>query len=222
MAGISRVDLINQIKKVKELGMSKLGTILLAGVLLFLLSKLLSGGNSLFQTGTKDTNNHGIEAGNDMNSGIGGAEKAGTEKTDWSQDGENMQYISYQEYRLKNILMQIEGVGEVDVMISLAASGEKIVLSDNPYSQKQTEESDSAGGSRKITEVERQDTTIFESENGKQTPFVLQEKEPEVAGVLVLAEGAEHANIRSEITEAVEALFGLPVHRIKVIKRRNQ
>ena len=54
----------------------------------------------------------------------------------------------------------------------------------------------------------------------RSTPYVVKELEPELSGVLVLAEGAESDAVKAEIVEAVEALFGLPAHRIKVIKRR--
>ena len=42
--------------------------------------------------------------------------------------------------------------------------------------------------------------------------------EPEVLGVLVVAKGGDNPVTVREITEAVQALFGIEVHKIKVMK----
>ena len=42
---------------------------------------------------------------------------------------------------------------------------------------------------------------------------------PEVAGIVISADGGGNASVRAEISEAMEALFGLPAHKIKVLKR---
>lgn len=42
---------------------------------------------------------------------------------------------------------------------------------------------------------------------------------PEVTGVIISADGGENSVVKSEITGAMEALFGLPAHKIKVLKR---
>ena len=45
---------------------------------------------------------------------------------------------------------------------------------------------------------------------------MVKEKAPQVAGVLVVAEGAADESVRLKIYEAVKALYGMPSHRIKV------
>ena len=44
--------------------------------------------------------------------------------------------------------------------------------------------------------------------------------QPEVEGVLVVAEGADSSVVKKNITEAVEVLFGIDAHRIKVGKKK--
>ena len=198
-------------KRIKELALSKMGLILLAGVLLFLLSSLLSGQK---KTGSV------TEEGKGENTSIGNASFAASGTDPTGTQEETLHYLECQEARLKAILEQVEGIGKVDVMLSVASSRERVVLSDNPYSKRQIEETDAAGGTRRTKEVEQDDTTVYESSGGSQTPYVVKELEPELSGVLVLAEGAGSDAIKAEIVEAVEALFGLPAHRIKVIKRR--
>ncbi|MFW5669621.1 MAG: stage III sporulation protein AG, partial [Acetivibrio ethanolgignens] len=60
-------------------------------------------------------------------------------------------------------------------------------------------------------------TVLVETEEGTE-PYVIKEKEPQAEGVLILVEGMERAELKSEISEAVEALFGVPPHKIKVMK----
>ena len=51
------------------------------------------------------------------------------------------------------------------------------------------------------------------------TPYVIQERVPEVEGVLVLADGAGSATVKAQIAEAVQALFPVEAHKIRVLKR---
>ena len=42
---------------------------------------------------------------------------------------------------------------------------------------------------------------------------------PELSGIVISADGGGSAVVKTEISEAMEALFGLPTHKIKVLKR---
>lgn len=46
------------------------------------------------------------------------------------------------------------------------------------------------------------------------------EDENGVEGVLIIMEGADNAKLKSEIIEGIEVLFGIPVHKIKVIRMK--
>ena len=45
-----------------------------------------------------------------------------------------------------------------------------------------------------------------------------QELSPRIEGVLVIADGGDNAIVIENITEAVQALFGVDTHKIKVMK----
>lgn len=77
-------------------------------------------------------------------------------------------YETELEKRLSATLTHLEGVGEVDVMITVKQ-----------------------GGSFR----------------------------EEIAGVVVIADGAGSIQVKTQIYEAIEALFEIPVHKIKVLKR---
>ena len=51
---------------------------------------------------------------------------------------------------------------------------------------------------------------------------MIKEMEPEIEGVLVAAEGGDNENVANEITQAVQVLFNIPVHKIKVVKMKGE
>lgn len=137
-----------------------------------------------------------------------------------SGSGEPVQlYEKELEKRVKEILKNVEGVGTVDVMIMLHSSGEKIIHVDQERSRTSTEEQDSSGGTRKVMTEETSQTALMSGSSGSQEPVIEKEIQPEIAGVVISAQGGGSAQVKAEISEAMEALFGLPAHKIKVLKR---
>ncbi|WP_343249488.1 stage III sporulation protein AG [Diplocloster hominis] len=125
------------------------------------------------------------------------------------------------EQKLKRALSQVEGVGKVDVMITLKSKGEKIVEKDQNTTGNVVTETDSEGGTRETKETNTQETTIYAQEgSGTQTPYVIKELGPEIEGVIIIAEGGGDARVVQNITDAVEALFHVEAHKIKVMKMK--
>lgn len=136
-----------------------------------------------------------------------------------NEPSNNMEYIEWMENRLSDTLMQVAGIGEIKVMITLKSSSEKVALKDAPYSQDSSSETDAQGGSRVSSQATREDETVMVSEeSGESVPYIVKEIEPEVEGVLVLAQGADSSVTVSEIVDAVQVLFDVPAHKIKVMK----
>lgn len=147
-------------------------------------------------------------------------EKQQEETTAGAENSSGEDYISRMENRLKTILSKVEGAGEVEVMITLSESGEKVALKDAPYSSDSVEETDSAGGTRKSESYSGQESTILvDGEEGGETPYIIKEMEPRIEGVVVLAAHGDDASLQKEIIDAVQVLFDVPVHKIKVMKR---
>ena len=63
---------------------------------------------------------------------------------------------------------------------------------------------------------------FFSQSDGDETPFVNKEILPKIDGVLIVAEGGADASVRKNISEAVEALFGLDAHKIKIVKMKTK
>ena len=55
--------------------------------------------------------------------------------------------------------------------------------------------------------------------NGETGPIVEKELRPELSGIVISAQGGGNPTVQAEISAAMEALFGLPAHKIKVLKR---
>lgn len=129
-------------------------------------------------------------------------------------------YEEYLEKKTARALEDVEGVGEVTVMITLKSDGQKIIEKDQSSSAQTTEEADSGGGTRSVEDQSSDKTSIYEqTADGASTPYVSKELAPEVEGVVVIADGGDDAVVARNITEAVQALFGVEAHKIKIMKR---
>ena len=125
------------------------------------------------------------------------------------------------EKELEELLGCMEGVGQVKVMITLQSGGEDIVEKDRPASRMNSSESDSVGGSRNTSEMESEESTVFiTDEQGRQIPYVRKKLKPTVGGVAVLAEGGGTESVRVNISETIQALFGIDANKIKIAKMK--
>ena len=105
--------------------------------------------------------------------------------------------LEEKETRIANALSQIEGAGDVVVVLSLRTSLEQEVAVDE----------DSGG---------RRATVTIAAGSGVQSEVTLRYRYPEFRGALIVSEGAVNATVRLQITQAVAALTGLGTDRITV------
>lgn len=131
---------------------------------------------------------------------------------------DNAEYAQYLECQLENILAQMEGAGEVACMVTLKSSAEQVIEKDMDVQDETVTEEDSQGGSRTTNQTSRSESTIYNGEeNG--VPYVSKEISPKVEGVVVIADGGDNAVVVKNITEAVQALFGIDSHKIRIVKK---
>lgn len=123
--------------------------------------------------------------------------------------------------QLEEILSMVEGVGKVKVLITYAESEEKVLAKQGSYSENNTNETDSSGGTRVIREISKGKETVYTSDtSGKEIPFVTKEKMPPVEGVLVIAQGGENPVLIRQITKAVSSLLNISSTKISVMKMK--
>lgn len=128
-------------------------------------------------------------------------------------------YEAELERRVREILKTVDGVGEVDVMIIVKSSPEKVLHVDRSSSYSLTEETDSNGGTRRLESEEQEGSTVLTTGDNKSTPIIEKEVKPELSGIIISATGGGSPAVRAEISAAMEALFDLPAHKIRVLKR---
>lgn len=135
------------------------------------------------------------------------------ETEDQSTDAEEGYAASYEqemEKRLEELLQSMEGVGNVKVMITLAASDERVILKDYDIS----EEPDA---SRTV-----ESTIFYTDENGRENPYCQKIITPRVEGVVVVAEGGDDPGRIIEITDVIQSLFDVPIHKIRVVRMKSE
>lgn len=190
----SKMDL----DKLRHMRKDQLLIFFLAGVLLLVIA---------LPAGTKEKEK---DSGRDE---IGGEEEVGIQ-------AEEQDYARYLERRLEETLSQLDGAGNVRVMVTLQSSAQKIVEKDTQGERDAITEEDSQGGRRTSENTSHQETTVYEGVGEKsQEPYVSKELTPRVEGVVVLAEGGENALVKRNITEAIQALFGIDTHKIRIMKK---
>lgn len=119
---------------------------------------------------------------------------------------------------LEEILSKINGVGKVKVMITYSQTSQTIPLYNQDSSEKNTEESDTQGGTRKITETDTKTEIIYKEENGEKVPITQSIISPKIEGAIITAEGAANATVKTNIIQAVEAVTGVATHKIQVFE----
>ena len=122
------------------------------------------------------------------------------------------------ETRLEEILSQIQGVGEVKVLLNYSESSEVVAMYNETSRTSNTEETDTEGGTRTIQETDTQKDIIYQEEDGQKTPITQKIVQPKIEGAIITAKGANQANVKTNIIQAVEAVTGLATHKIQVFE----
>ena len=122
------------------------------------------------------------------------------------------------EQKLENILSTIKNVGQVKVLINYAETSSTIPIYDETTTTSSTEEGDSSGGTRNVTETEVQKDVVFSESSGMKEPVTQKTVMPVIQGAIITAEGASDATVRSNIINAVGAVTGLSIDKVQVFE----
>lgn len=140
---------------------------------------------------------------------------------EWEKLSEE-EYSAWLEQRLEQVLRKVDGVGEVQVMITLRSSRELVVEREETINRSATNESDSKGGSRSISQMEMGESVVYSSEGSVSEPYVVKTLPPEIEGVLVVAQGAGNSAVNRTITVIVQALFDVEPHKVSVVRMKTK
>lgn len=134
-----------------------------------------------------------------------------------SNDEEKIIQNDSLEEKLEYILSNISGVGNVDVLITYNETEEIIPIYNKSDKKSVTSETDSEGGIRTIEETDTSEEVIYQNDE-----IIVQKTiSPQIEGAIITATGANNANVKANIIQAVEAATGLATHKIQVFEKKN-
>jgi stage III sporulation protein AG len=120
---------------------------------------------------------------------------------------------------LEEMLNKVQGVSEAEVMVNLDSTNTKVYEKNLIKGQQTTDESDQNGGTRKVEDHTEEIQTVLVRQGDREVPLLVETKKPGVRGVFVVANGADHASVRSWIVEAVSRVLDVPTHRVSVMPK---
>lgn len=135
---------------------------------------------------------------------------AAKEKTDAASGGEAT-LTENLETRLADILGEIEGAGEVKVMITYAGTGDKITAETT-----NTHTTTTNGSTSSTTTTTTTSSPVLSGSD----VVILQEKMPEIKGVIVVAEGASDMKVKLKLMQATATVLGINANSIQIFTRR--
>lgn len=120
------------------------------------------------------------------------------------------------EKKLVNILSQIDGAGELDVMVTFESSEEVEHAYNSNSTTETTKEKDAQGGERTTTTSSENKTMITSSAEG---PVVLKTTEAKIKGVIVVASGAEDPKVKETLYNAVQTSLQIAGHQVQIYSK---
>ncbi len=116
------------------------------------------------------------------------------------------------ESRLADILSEIDGAGSVKVMITYSATSEIVTASTNNSHTTTT-----TGSNGQTTTTTTTSSPLITNSD----VIVLQEKMPQIQGVIIVAEGADNVMVKLRLLQATATVLGVNANSIQIFTRRD-
>jgi len=118
---------------------------------------------------------------------------------------------------IERAVSAIKGVGKVQASVVLAAGPESLYAK-NVQRSRTTQSEVSGSGEIRENATENETSQPVTGRFGtSESPLVERVQGAEVAGCLIVAEGASSSAIKAEIYRAVQTLLDIPLYRIQVV-----
>ena len=111
--------------------------------------------------------------------------------------------VANTEKQLEDILSKIDGVGRVDVMLTVSES------SKNVYAKNINE-----------SEVDKQSEVVLVSKSGQDGPITIKNVYPEFMGALIVCDGADDPKVNLTMLEAIKSLCDRTSDKITITKMK--
>ncbi len=123
------------------------------------------------------------------------------------------------EDRLCAILSNVQGAGDVSVMVTVSKSSELVVSENLEQSNNVINETDSNNGVRTTEQVTTKKSAQILGQNEK--PLVLTELVPEISGVIIVSEGANDIIVKDSLIRSVSTLLEIPTYKVEVLQKKS-
>ncbi|MFA6808700.1 MAG: stage III sporulation protein AG [Eubacteriales bacterium] len=118
------------------------------------------------------------------------------------------------EEKISDSLGKMKGVGKVEVIVTFSTGFKKEYVRDESVTKRTSKETDKEGGTRETVEVTENNQLVVPSNS---LPILIIEERPQIAGVLVIAEGAINPQIKEQIFQSVRVLLNIEPVKINVV-----
>lgn len=132
-------------------------------------------------------------------------------------------FVDELEREVTVVVTQIAGVGHAEVLIVPKTSEIKVLaqeVTERTQVTQTTPQGQESVTTSRDESVTRRPVIVNNDSMKTQEPVIEYIRKPEVAGVLVVAEGAHDARIRLQLLEAVSAVLDVPPHRVEILARK--
>ena len=123
------------------------------------------------------------------------------------------------EEELTALLKEIDGVGDVKVMITLE-SGEENIYAQQEKTEEDIQKQSKDNSSQETIQTTFENEIVIISQSGSNTALVEKTVQPVVQGVAVVCSGADDIKVVSDVTNTVSVVLGVSTHKIFVTKMR--
>ncbi|MCR6106421.1 stage III sporulation protein AG [Salipaludibacillus agaradhaerens] len=142
------------------------------------------------------------------------------EQSEESLDKE--EYEAFYEKELTHALEEIVGVSNVTVMVNTTGTSRQIYQTNDSKKEQLTEETDSEGGSRKVTDSSIDEQVVIVRRGENEEPLLVESQKPDISGVLIVANGVDNIQVKTWVVEAVSRVLDIPSHRVSVMPRKQK
>lgn len=196
---MKKLDLFYQwIKDPKNKSISRLITIFAIGILLLLLSKFLYSSTPAIEKSSLEYVSPPLQNIIDI---------------------PDPSYEDRLEQQLSDVLGKVQGVKNVNVVITLVDE-ELVEPAFNVISnEKISEERDGDGGVRTVTEIQSTHQAVLLRRGNDDAAMILKKTSPKVKGVLIVADGVNSSKIVEKITKATATLLDIPLYKVSVLSK---
>ncbi len=137
-------------------------------------------------------------------------------KNDQTVISNNSEDHSSKEKKLEEVLSNIKGAGRVSVMITYQSSSEVVTASSTETQTSTVIEKSENGGTRESETIVENKAPVTVGSGSGENALVVVEKEPEIKGVIVVAEGAENITVKLSLQKAVETVLQVSPSQVEI------